>query len=483
MTTDHGAVGGDVVDVVIVGGGIAGLSAAFELQKRGRSFVVLERASRTGGVILSEHVGEFVVDGGPDSILTQKPEGIALCKELGIADRLVLTKPPRLAYIQRGGRLHPLPAHSVLGIPTQFGPLLGTRLFSWTGKLRMGAELFIAAAKDDRDESIASFIRRRFGDEAVTYLAEPLLAGIHAGDVDRLSIRALFPRFVETERMHGSLLRAFRRQRPATPPSPDGVFRSFPGGLSELVNALTNALPRASIRLGAAAVHLSRTPTSRFERVSTERTTGIEAWRVQTADGSAYGGRAVILTSPAYVSADLVREVDAELMRLCSEIVYASSGTIALAFPRAAVAHPLTGSGFVVPRVERTGIMAASWLSSKWPNRAPDDYVLMRAFVGGARDPGALDRRDEELIAIAMRALRPLLGISGDPSFTRVYRFERKSAQHEVGHLDRMAAIDRRLESIPGLFLTGSGFRGVGIPDCVADARATARKVATCLGI
>jgi oxygen-dependent protoporphyrinogen oxidase len=143
----------------------------------------------------------------------------------------------------------------------------------------------------------------------------------------------------------------------------------------------------------------------------------------------------------------------------------------------------LNGSGFVVPRVERTGIMAASWLSSKWPNRAPDNYVLMRAFVGGARDPGALDRSDEELIAIAMSALRPLLGISGDPSFTRVYRFERKSAQHEVGHLDRMAAIDRRLESIPGLFLTGSGFRGVGIPDCVADARATARKVATCLGV
>jgi len=343
--------------------------------------------------------------------------------------------------------------------------------------------LFIAAAKDDRDESIASFIRRRFGDEAVTYLAEPLLAGIHAGDVDRLSIRALFPRFVETERMHGSLLRAFRRQRPATPPSPDGVFRSFPGGLSELVNALTSALPRASIRLGAAAVHLSRTRASRVERAGTQRTTGIDAWRVQTADGSTYGGRAVILTSPAYVSADLVREVDAELMRLCSEIVYASSGTIALAFPRAAVAHPLNGSGFVVPRVERTGIMAASWLSSKWPNRAPDDYVLMRAFVGGARDPGALDRRDEEMIAIAMRALRPLLGISADPSFTRVYRFERKSAQHEVGHLDRMAAIDRRLESIPGLFLTGSGFRGVGIPDCVADARATARKVATCLGV
>ena len=451
----------DAVDVVIVGGGIAGLSAAFELQKQGRSFVVLDPAARTGGVILSEQVGDLVVDGGPDAILTQKPEGIALCKELGIADRLVPTKPPRLAYIQRAGRLHPLPAHSVLGIPTQFGPFLRTGLFTWPGKLRMGAEMFVPAHTSDRDESIGSFMRRRFGDEAVTYLAEPLLAGIHAGDVDRLSIRALFPRFVETERKHGSLLRAFRRQRPSTPPSPDGVFRSFPGGLSELVRALTAALPATSIRLGCGARRVAK---------------NADGWQVDTA-GASHRGRAVVLTSPAYVAADLLRDVDLEMSRLCGEIPYASSGTIALAFPRAAVSHPLNGSGFVVPRAERTGIMAASWLSSKWPNRAPDDQVLMRAFVGGARDPEALDKRDDELVAVAMAALRPILGIRGEPSFTRVYRFARKSAQHEVGHLDRMAAIERRLALTPGVFLTGSGFRGVGIPDCVADARATARKV------
>ena len=449
-----------MIDVVIVGAGIAGLSAAFELHKQHRSFVILDRAQRTGGVILSEQVGDFVVDGGPDSILTQKPEGIALCKELGIADRLVPTTPPRLAYIQRGGRLYPLPANSVLGIPTAFGPFLRTRLFSWTGKMRMGAEMFVPAKTDDRDESIGSFMRRRFGDEAVAYLAEPLLAGIHAGDVDRLSVRALFPRFVDTERKHGSLLRAFRRQRPAQ--SHDGVFRSFPGGLSELVRALTAALPATSFRLGCAAKRLRREATGSMQ---------LEV------DGGSYRGRAVILTSPAYVTADIVRDMDAELAQLCSQVPYASSGTIALAFPREAVKHPLRGSGFVVPRVERTGIMAASWLSSKWPHRAPDGQVLMRAFVGGARDPEALARRDDELVGVAMSALRPVLGITGEPTFTRVYRFERKSAQHEVGHIERMGAIERRLESIAGVFVTGSGFRGVGIPDCVGDARATAREV------
>ncbi len=197
-------------DVAIVGGGIAGLATAFELSRLGVSFVVLERAPRAGGVIFSEEVDGFTIDGGPDSLLIQKAEAIALCREIGLGDRLVSTKPPRIAYIQRGGRLHALPAGSVLGIPTRVGPFLRTSLFSWAGKIRMGCELFVAPRREEADESIGAFITRRFGQEATTYLAEPLLAGIHAGDVDRLSVRALFPRLVEAERTHGSLLSAFR---------------------------------------------------------------------------------------------------------------------------------------------------------------------------------------------------------------------------------------------------------------------------------
>jgi oxygen-dependent protoporphyrinogen oxidase len=450
------------VDVVIVGGGIAGLATAYELQKQGASFVVLEGAPRAGGVIVSEEIDGFTVDGGPDALLVQKPEGIALCEELGLGDRLVPTKPPRLAYIQRGGRLHALPAASVLGIPTRLGPFARSGLFSWAGKLRMGAELFVPPRKNDADESIGSFMTRRFGAEATTYLAEPLLAGIHAGDVDRLSLHALFPRLAKAEAKHGSVIRAFRSTPEPRTPQTGGAFRSLPGGLGEMVRALVAAIGAGSVRLNT--------------RVSA--IAGRGPFVVRTADGEAIDARAVVLATPAYVTSALVRDRDDEIARLAGEIPYASAGTVALAFPRGAIGHALNGSGFVVPRVEKTGILAASWLSSKWPHRAPENRVLLRTFVGGARDPKALEHDDEALVARSVAALQPLLGITGEPLFARVYRFERGNAQHEVGHLARIAAIDRALARHPGLFVTGSGFRGVGIPDCVADGRATAKQVA-----
>jgi oxygen-dependent protoporphyrinogen oxidase len=454
--------------VVIVGGGIAGLATAYQLHRDGIPFVVLESRDRAGGVILSEEIDGFTIDGGPDSLLVQKPEGIALCQELGLGDHLVPTKLPRLAYIQRGSALHALPAASVLGIPTRVRPFLGTGLFSVPGKLRMGMELFVPARRDEGDESIGAFMTRRFGREAAEYLAEPLLAGIHAGDVDRLSLQALFPRFTQAERKHGSLLRAFRAQAKAHGTrASDGAFRSLPGGLSEMIRALVAALPANAIRLNSGVARLDVEPNGGF--------------RIEAATGEILRSRAAVLATPAYVTAKILRPIDDELARLCAEIAYASTATVALAFSRSHVRHPLNGSGFVVPRVERTGILAASWLSSKWPHRAPEGRVLLRTFLGGARDPNALERTDSEMVQISLQALQPLLGISGAPILTRIYRWERSSAQHEVGHLERVAAIDRRLAGHSGLFLTGSGFRGVGIPDCVADGRATARQVSTWL--
>lgn len=447
--------------VLILGGGIAGLAAAWELHQNNVPFTLLEAGSRLGGVVYSEAVDGFNIDGGPDALLIQKPDGIRLCQELGLGPRLVATKLPRLAYIQRGGQLHALPAASVMGIPTEWGPFIKTSLFSWPGKIRMGMEMFIPKRTGTDDESIGSFMRRRFGNEAVEYLAEPLLAGIHAGDVDRLSIRALFPRFPETEERFGSLLRAFRSQpRPA--PSKDGAFKSLPGGLGEIIGALERALPATSIRKNTVVTSVSRADAG---------------YRVQTASGETFMGSAVISATPAFVAARTLRDVAPRVADTCSAIPYASAATVAMAFTREAIAHPLNGSGWVVPRREATGIMAGTWLSSKWPDRAPEGKVLLRAFFGGARDPKALEQSDAELVQTALEAMRPLIGISGDPLFTRIFRWENANAQHEVGHLDRVAAIERDLAPHHGLFVTGSGFRGVGIPDCVADARATARKV------
>ena len=454
------------IQVVVVGAGIAGLATAHELSRHGASFVVLERASRAGGVIFSEEIDGYTIDGGPDSLLIQKPAAITLCEEIGLGDRLVTTKPPRLAYIQRGGRLHALPAGSILGIPTRFAPFARTRLFSWAGKLRMGAELFVPPRRNEDDESIGAFVTRRFGSEATTYLAEPLLAGIHAGDVNRLSVRALFPRFVDAERQSGSLLRAFRVRNPQSAVrNGEGAFKSLPGGLSEMVHALVRKLGEANVRLGTAVSAI----------------TGRGPFLVRLSTGEAIEASAVVLATPAYVTSALTRDRDEEISRLSGEIEYASAATVALAFPRSSIAHPLNGSGFVVPRIENTGLLAASWLSSKWPHRAPDGRVLLRTFVGGARDPRALEQSDKELISRSIAALLPLIGVRGEPLFARVYRWERGNAQHDVGHLARMAAIDRALARHPGLFVTGSGFRGVGIPDCVADGRATAKRVAAWL--
>jgi oxygen-dependent protoporphyrinogen oxidase len=319
----------------------------------------------------------------------------------------------------------------------------------------MGAELFIPPRRNGEDESIGAFISRRFGQEAAMYLAEPLLAGIHAGDVDRLSVRALFPRLVDAERQHGSLLRAFRIRTTQSVRNDEGAFKSLPGGLSDMVHALVNAVGEAKVRT----------------RTGVDRISGDGPFCVHTSTGESLVAKAVILATPAFATSALMRDRDEELARLAGGVAYASAATIALAFTRDQVRHPLTGSGFVVPRVEHTGILAASWLSSKWPDRAPADRVLMRAFVGGARDPQALERSDAELVQTSLAALRGLLGIEREPLFSRVYRWDRANAQHEVGHLDRVAAIERRLARHPGLFLTGSGFRGVGIPDCVADGR------------
>jgi oxygen-dependent protoporphyrinogen oxidase len=321
----------------------------------------------------------------------------------------------------------------------------------------MGAELFIPRRRGGGDESIASFVQRRFGSEAVRYIAEPLLAGIHAGDVDRLSMRALFPRFVEAESANGSVIRALRTTR--GPRNADGAFRSFPGGIAEIVEGLMRAVPKESVRLNSTVTRVEAAP---------------DGFTVHLEDRTPIRAGGVILACPAFSTADLLRAVDAQLADLCGSIKYLSTATVVLAFPRDAIRHKLAGTGFVVPRSEGLNIMAGAWISSKWPHRAPQSHALLRAFLGGARDPDVLAKSDRELSETALDELGKILGIRGAPTLTRVYRWNRASPQQEVGHLDLVAKIDAQLARHPGLFVSAAGFRGVGIPDCVADARATA---------
>jgi oxygen-dependent protoporphyrinogen oxidase len=452
----------DAVDVAILGGGISGLAAAYEAQKRGLTVRVLEAGPRPGGVILSERFDGWVVDAGPDSMLVQKPAAVALCRELGLADRLIATLPPRTAYVLRDGALHPIVDGSFLGFPVRASALIRSSLFTPRGKLRMACEPLMPRADDDEDESIASFVRRRFGEEAVDYLAEPLLAGIHAGDVDRLSMRALFPRLIEAERQAGSVMRSYRRLR-ATP-SPHGAFVSLPGGTGELVEALHAALSPGTVTLSARVTEVRR----------------VGDYHVESAAGPVRA-RAVLLALPAYAAAHLLRAFDTNLAGLCDAIPYASTATVALGYRRDQVTHPMRGSGFVVPRVEHQALLAATWVTSKWPGRAPEDHVLLRGFLGGGRDPHRLERSDAELVADVRAGLAETMGITGEPLFTRLYRWTRQSPQYEVGHLARVATIEKRVASIPGLFLTGSGFRAIGIPDCIGDGRDTAARVAAFL--
>ncbi len=459
----------DRADIAIVGGGIAGLSAAYALWNRGVDFRLLEAGSRFGGVIRSETLDGFLLEAGPDSLLAQKPEALTLCRELGLADRVIPTNPEqRAVYVLLRGRLHPLPEGMMLAVPTRIGAFLSSRLFSWSGKLRMGLDLVRPARRQQGDESIASFLRRRFGQECVERLGEPLLAGIHAGDPDRLSILANFPRFVEMERRSGSLIRAMWAAPKPTPRpgAPATAFYSLQGGLEELVAALEGRLSAENLwrRAAVAALH------------TTDR-----GFRLETADGRTVAARAVILAAPAPKAAPLLRSLLPEVSEGLAGIPFATTATVLLGYRRSDVKHRLDGYGLVVPAGEGLRTSAASFFSTKFPGRAPVGHVLLRGFLGGVRDPRVLESTDAQIADTFRREMTAVLGLSGEPVLTRVYRWPGATPQMEVGHGQRIADVERRLAGLPGLFLTGAGIRGTGIPDGVSDATATAEAAAAFL--
>ncbi len=467
--------------VVIVGGGISGLATAFSLMeqagKAGLSLrcTILESENSWGGKIVTHRIGDIVTEAGPDSFLSQKQAGLDLCTKLGLTDQLINTnETEKKASVLHRGRLHDLPEGLLSFAPKQLGPFLRNGLLTWMGLARMGLEVAVPPGPSTGDESLATFLRRRFGVQAYERVLEPLMSGIYAGDAEQMSLRATFPRFFELEQQYGSVVRGIMVAKKSAAPVSTGrprrtMFVSLKDGLGELVTALTGRLIQQGVdlRLGCQVDAL---------RVRSHEL-GRWTYDLILQGGSALSAESVVLATPAFVSADLLRPLSPIAGGLLDLIPYTSTATIAMTFPAQAVAGSVGGFGFIVPRIERRDLIAATWTSLKWPHRAPVDQLLVRCYVGGVGREEILERDDGQLTAIVRSELKALCGISAEPLYTEVNRWWKGMPQYTIGHLDRLTQLDAALSRYPGLVLTGAGYRGVGIPDCIRDGAIAAERV------
>lgn len=473
--------------VVIVGGGIAGLSAAYRLQRRAPEVAItlIESEARLGGKIMTERVDGFVIEGGPDTFLSYKPRGIGLCRELGLEDRLHGTNEKiRRTYVMRHGKLYDLPEGLTGLIPSRFGPMIKTRLISPWGKLRMGLDYFIPPKSPNGDESLAQFVERRLGHEMYERMIEPLMSGIYAGDGAQLSLGATFPQLRQTELEHGGLVKGMlaTKKKAHSSTTPQRGFAQNAGakkwpafvtpetGLAEIVEALAARLKAVDVRLGTRVIEIRPSPQP-------DTSDSIPSYTIRLEKGETFEAEAVILATPAYATAYLVVGLDPELAQALKGIPYASTVTVSVAYPLRDIPRPLNGYGYIIPRAEGRSILACTWTSTKFPHRAPEGYGLIRAFIGRAGDDDVLNRSDEELLRMVRDELYETLDITATPIVQRIFRWPQAMPQYTLGHLDRLAVIERRLAQQPGLFVAGNAYRGIGIPDCIASGEQAADQV------
>ncbi|MEK7286593.1 MAG: protoporphyrinogen oxidase [Nitrospirota bacterium] len=484
--------------IVVIGGGITGLSTAYFLETQAKALgieiecVLIESSERLGGKIVTERVGgasaaggastagDFIIEGGPDSFLSKKPWGMELCRQLGLLDRLIQTHPiNKEIYVLLNGELQKFPAGMNLMVPGEMTPFLRTPLISAFGKLRMGLDLLIPRKSNCDDESIGSFVRRRLGEEAVSTFADPIMATIYAGDVERLSLKATFPQFAGVEQKFGSLIwggwmgrwdahLAKKNQDAKNAATPSyTLFVSLQDGLSSLITALREKMKSSDIRTGQKVLSVSPCGTSAAEG---------KGYRV-ISDRETILADAVIITTDAKTAAGFVKGWHERLSELLLTIQYVSTATVSLGFRRQDVKHPLNGFGYVIPRSERKNILATTCSSTKFAGRSHADSVLIRSFVGGAHQEEMVDLPDDELIRRVLEELRPVLGISGEPTVSSVFKWHKANPQYHVGHLSKIEAIEKEAEKYPGLFLAGAAYKGIGIPDCIGQGWEIAQKV------
>ncbi len=461
--------------VVIVGGGITGLSAAYRLwelsQKENLPLEVtlIEARDRLGGVIHTIKQDGFLIDSGPDNFVTAKPWAMALARRLGIESELISTNEAhRSAMVVRKGKLMPIPEGFLLMAPTKFLPIITTPLFSLPGKLRMGMEMFVPARRLNDDESLASFVIRRFGRQALDRVVQPLISGIYTARPEKLSLRATMPRFLDLESKYGSVIKGMRdegKKRKTTGSGARyGMFVTFRDGLHTLIQALQDRLDHVHFRLNERVARVEKNLIRK----------GTPSWSVEMEDGSSIEADGLIIAGPSRHSAKLLARMDAKLAEQLSAVQYASSAVVHLAYKRGQISHPLDAFGCVVPITEKRNIIAASFSSIKYEGRAPEGFVLVRAFMGGALQPEVIQQDDEGLIVTARQDLDDLLGISTEPQFAVVSRWPDSMAQYNVGHLERVSVMRGMLDAHEGLQLAGNGFEGVGVPDCVHSGECAA---------
>ena len=483
--------------VAVLGGGMAGLAAAYTLARARQAGApveefLLEASDRLGGVVRTEHLEGFVIEGGPDSFLAEKPEAAALARELGLGDSLIGSNDSqRRTYILHGGRLVPLPDGLMFLVPTRLWPMLTTPLLPLSSKLAMAAELFAAppaAAAPDADESVASFVRRHFGDAMLENIADPLLSGVYGGDSGALSVRSVLPRFWEMERQYGSLTRAtwraMRQRRKAAnsmarpdsagtgaaPRSALPLFMTLKEGLGQLSGTLAQCLEGSRVYLGRRVAALELAPGGAPDRRRRRYQIGCES-------GEAFDADAIVLAMPAHECGRLLSSLEPTLAALLREIPYSSSMTVSLGFGEGARERLPRGFGYLAPRKEKRRLLACTFVHRKFNHRAPQGKALLRCFLGGARAPEALNLADEEVVRLVRQELQEILNFSFEPLFCRIHRWPASMAQYPVGHAERLRKIQSRLEGLPGVSLAGNAYSGIGISDCIRTGRAAAQKM------
>lgn len=455
--------------VAIIGSGISGLACAVTLKEADIDFTIFEKDSELGGKIKTEYLNNFTIEAGPDSYLPEKFWSVQLIKKVGLEEEMLCSNDEfKGTYIYSNGKLHPLPEGVMLMVPTMIMPLLKSSLISWPGKIRMGLELFIPPKKDDSDESLAQFVTRRLGRECLEKIAEPLVAGIHTSNPDNMSVKATFPRFIEMEKKYGSLIKGMvsvLKNKPASNQQSSKkmtYFMSLKKGMFELVEACKKFIGEDKILVNK-------------EVISVEKSD--ENYKIKTKDGSEYLFDFIVLSTPSYVTSEIVKKIDDNLSRLLKNIEWSSSATISLAYEKKDVNVSLKGFGFIVPRIENKRINACTWSSIKWSFRAPDNYILIRSFVGGGHHEELVEENDESLVKIVKEELKEILGLDANPVFTKVYRWFKGMPKYTVGHLNRIADIDNATKKHKGLYLIGCSYKGIGIGDCVKSGFDSARDI------